>query len=326
VDRLTSSAGRQRVVVLTALLGLCGALFLWPGTARSGAPAQAAVPGCPTEPTEALPGLVNGNALELGNGTTITPCIPNAPLHLRIGYSDGDSGGATGRGTAFTTDSITFPDGTYTIEGTSCGPLGRTEDSTIAMPTILAFADGTQSAGPTDRETYPNAGALSCGTPSSLYADQGWSTEVDQSDEAMLVHMRLKNLQINRDAFMTVAPQGDPAAPTATGTGEYTLTFTPADQDDANWNVGDSCVYTDLWLRADTHIKVNILGIETTVGQLASDKNLWSKFLAAVASLPHIPGLELDAWVYFMSINKGDDCTGSPTTLNLPDTNIEVIP
>lgn len=320
MDRLTRSVGRQRLLLLVALVGLCGASFLGPDAAR----AQSAPAACPTSPTP-LPGLVNGNSLTLGNGTAITPCIPNAPLHLRIGYSDGDSGGATGSGTAYTTDGITFPDGRYTIEGTSC-TLGNTNDVTIAKPTILQFADGTQSAGPANRTTYPDAGFLSCGTPSSLYADRGWPTDFARSDDAMLVHMRLKNLQINRDAFMTVVPQSDPAAPTAAGTGEYRLTFTPANQGLAGWNIGDACVYTDLWLRADSHIKVNIFGIETTVGQLAGDEGLWGSILANIASRDDIPGLELDAWVYLMSTNKASDCTGSPTTLNLPNTNIEVTP
>lgn len=319
MDRLTRSVGRRWGLVL-ALVGLCAASFLAPDPAR----AQSAVPACPTGPTP-LSGLVNGNSLTLGNGTTITPCIPNAPLHLRIGYSDGDSAGVTGSGTAFTTDGITFPDGRYTIAATSCS-LGNTDDSTIAKPTILKFADGTQSAGPANRTTYPNAGFLRCGTPSSLYADRGWPTGFAQSDDAMLVHMRLKNLQINRDAFMTVVPQSNPAAPTTAGTGEYRLTFTPANQEVAGWNIGDSCVYTDLWLRADTHIKVNIFGIDTTVGELAGDDSLWGSILASIASYDNIPGLELDAWVYFISTNKAADCTGSPTTLNLPNTNIEVTP
>lgn len=321
MDRLTRSVGRQWILVLVALVGLGGAFLLGSDAAR----AQSAPAECPTSATP-LAGLVNGNSLTLGNGTVITPCIPHAPLHLRIGYSDGDSGGVTGSGTAFRTDGITFPDGRYTIEATDCSGLGNTDDSTIAKPTILRFADGTQSAGPANRTTYPDTGILSCGTPSSLYADRGWPTDFAKSDDAMLVHMRLKNLQIDRDAFMTVVPQSDPAAPTTAGTGEYRLTFTPANQGLAGWNIGDPCVYTDLWLRADSHIKVNIFGINTTVGELAGDDSLWGSILSSIASRDNIPGLELDAWVYFMSTNKASDCTGSPTTLNLPNTNIEVTP
>jgi hypothetical protein len=314
----------QRLVVLIALLCLCGSAFLWPDPGRPGSRARAALPACSTSPTP-LSGLVNGNTLSLGNGTTVTPCIANAPLHLRIGYSDGATGGSTGSGTAFTTDGITFPDGKYTMRRTGCA-LGITSDTTIAKPTILKFADGTQSAGPANRDTFPSPGFLSCGTKSNVYAANGWPTTFAQSDDAMLVHMRLKNLQINRNAFMTVTPQSNPAAPTVAGTGEYSLTFAPGDQGSAGWNIGDSCVFTDLWLRADAHIKVNIFGINTTVGSLAGDDSLWGSILSSIASMNDVPGLELDGWVYYMNSNKGSDCTGSPTTLNLPSTRIGVAP
>ena len=318
------SRGAQRLLAVAAILGLCVAALLWPDPGRTGDRARAALPACSTSPA-AYSGLVNGNTLSLGNGTTVTPCIPNAPLHMRIGYSDGTTGGSTGSSTAFTTDGITFPDGRYTMSNTGC-TIGITSSTTIAKPTILKFADGSQSAGPANHDYYPNPGLFSCGTKTNVYAAKGWPTTFAQNDNAMLVHMRLKNLQISRNAFMTITPQSDPAAPTVAGTGEYSLSFTPANQGSANWNIGDPCVYTDLWLRADTHIKVNIFGINTTVGSLAGDDSLWGSILSSIASGDDIPGLELDAWVYYMNTNKGTDCTGSPTTLNLPGTNIGVTP
>jgi hypothetical protein len=316
---------RQRSIVVAALVCLCLAAFAWPDPGRSGDGAHAALPACPTSPT-ALSGLVNGNTLALGNGTTVSPCIPDAPIHMRIGYSDGGTGGSlAGSTTQFTTDGITFPDGKLTRAKTGC-TLGVTSDSKIAKPTILRFADGTQSPGPSNVTTYPNAGFLTCGSSSNLYANRGWPTTFAQNDDAMLVHMRLKNLKISRNAFMTVVPQSDPANPTPSGSGDYGLTFTPANQGSAGWNIGDSCVYTDLWLRADTHIKVNIFGINTSVGALAGDDSLWGSILSSIATQSGIPGLELDGWVYYMNTNKGGDCTGTPTTLNLPSTTIGVSP
>jgi hypothetical protein len=316
----------QRVVVLLAVFALLSAAFLWPQRGRGPDRANAALAACSTTPTTSLSGLVNGNTLGLGNGTTVTPCIPDAPIHMRIGYADGGSGGSVaGSTTQFTTDGITFPDGKYTLSKSGC-TLGATSDSTIAKPTILKFADGTQSAGPSNANYYGSTGFLSCGTASNQYAHNGWSTSVVQDNNAMLVHMRLKNLKISKNAYLTVTPQSSATSPTPAGSGQYSLTFTPADQSSAGWNIGDSCVYTDLWLRADTHIKVNIFSINTTVGSLAGDSSLWGSILSSIATQSGIPGLELDGWVYYMNTNKGSDCTGTPTTLNLPSTNIGVTP
>ncbi len=317
--------GTQRLVVLLTLVALGAVICLWPLQGGSGERAVAAAAvTCNTTPGS-FSGLVNGNALALGNGTTVTPCLSNAPIHMRIGYSDGGTGAATGSSTAFTTDGITFPDGKLSLAKTGC-TAGITSGTTIAKPTILKFADGTQSAGPANRSYYGSTGFLSCGTASTQYAYHSWPTSFAQSDNSMLVHMRLKNLQINRNAFMTVVPQSDAANPTVAGTGEYKLTFTPHAQGSAGWNIGDSCVYTDLWLRADTHIKVNIFSINTTVGALAGDDSLWGSILSSIASADDIPGLELDGWVYYMNTNRGSDCTGTPTTLNLPNTDIQVTP
>lgn len=315
----------QRLVVLLVLFALVAALALWPTPDRESDSAHAGpAVACDTSPTP-LAGLVNGNTLSLGNGTTITPCIAKAPIHMRIGYSDGDNGGVAGGGTAFTTDGISFPDGKYTRLRTDCGLFGKS-DSTIAKPTILQFADGSQSAGPSNVTTYTSN--FGC-NQTTLYAQTGWPTGFDKSDDKMLVHMRLKNLQINRNAFLTVVPQAANVSrfnSNVAGTGEYKLTFIPATQSSANWNIGEECVYTDLWLTADTYIKTNILGIATTVGSLAGDSGLWGSILGTIAGLDNIPGLELDGWVYYMNTNKGTDCTGSPTTLNLPNTNITVTP
>ncbi|KQY57050.1 MULTISPECIES: hypothetical protein [unclassified Nocardioides] len=316
---------KQRLLVGLALFGFVQAIGTQPIGSGGPEAAHAAVADCGRD-AQALAGLVTGNTLTLGNGTTVKPCIPNAPIHMRIGYSDGGTGGATGSSTAFTTDGITFPDGKFTRKYTSCGAFQR-NDSTIAKPTILKFADGTQSAGPSNVATSSKWGAFgTCPFDRTLYQDNGWSTSFAKNDNAMLVHMRLKNLQINRNAYMTVVPQATPDNPSAAGTGEYKLTFNPANQGSAGWNIGDGCVYTDLWLRADTHIKVNIFGINTSVGSLAGDDSLWGSILASIASGDDIPGLELDAWVYYMNTNKGGDCTGTPTTLNLPNTNIQVTP
>ncbi|WP_182377980.1 hypothetical protein [Nocardioides sp. WS12] len=330
---LGRGVGRQRLLVLSAVLVFSCAVVAappfgaGPGRADSGGlpTAAAAMPACAKD-AGALSGLVNGNTLSLGNGTTVKPCIPNAPIHMRLGYSNGDTGGATGSSTAFTTDGITFPDGKFTRQYTSCGAFQR-NDSTIARPTILKFADGSQSAGPSNVATSSRWGAFgTCPFDRTLYQDNGWSTSYEKNDNAMLVHMRLKNLEIHRNSYMTVVPQSSVVAPTSSGTGDYKLSFTPSNQGSAGWNVGDSCVFTDLWLRADTHIKVNIFGINTTVGDLAGDDSLWGSILASIATQDNIPGLELDAWVYYMNTNKSSGCTGSPTTLNLPNTVIQVTP
>ncbi|WP_156391703.1 MULTISPECIES: hypothetical protein [unclassified Nocardioides] len=325
--------GRQRLLVVSATLVLSCAVVSAPpfgpgaggGDSNGMLDASAAMPAC-ARSSAALSGLVNGNTLSLGNGTTVTPCVPNAPIHMRLGYSDSDTGSATGSSTAFTTDGITFPDGKFTRQYTSCGAFQR-NDSTIARPTILKLADGSQTAGPSNVSTSSRWGAFgTCPFDRTLYQDNGWSTAFEENDNAMLVHMRLKNLEISRNSYMTVVPQSSVASPTTNGTGEYKLTFVPSNQSSAGWNVGDSCVFTDLWLRADTHIKVNVFGISTTVGALAGDDSLWGSILASIASLDNIPGLELDAWVYYMNTNKASSCTGSPTTLNLPDTVIQVSP
>ncbi|MFT4287172.1 hypothetical protein [Nocardioides sp.] len=318
----TEPVGRQRLVVFLALAALVLALWCWPNSSREGDAAQAALPSCPQTPTS-FSGLVNGNTLSLGNGTTVTPCIANAPIHMRIGYSDGASGASVaGSTTQFTSDGITFPDGKYTRSNTGC-VLGVRSDSKIAMPTILRFADGTQSAGPTNLTTYKSG--ITCPS-TNLYTQAGWPTTGVMDSDKMVVHMRLKNLKISKNAYLTVVPQSDPANPTAAGTGEYKLTFTPQDQSEADWNIGDSCVYTDLWLRADTHIKVNILSINTSVYELATGDGIWGSILSQIASWDGIPGLEMDGWVYYMNTNKGSDCTGTPTTLALPNTNIGVTP
>lgn len=330
---LVPGVGGQRLLVLSAALVLGCAVVSAPpfgsdagrGDSNGLPNAAATMPACARD-ANALSGLVNGNTLSLGNGTTVKPCIPNAPIHMRLGYSNGDTGGATGSSTAFTTDGITFPDGKFTRQYTGCGAFQRT-DSTIAKPTILMLADGSQSAGPSNVPTSSRWGAFgSCPFDRTLYQDNGWSTSFEKNDNAMLVHMRLKNLEINRDSYMTVVPQSSGGSPTTNGTGEYKLTFTPGNQSSADWNVGDACVFTDLWLRADTHIKVNVFGISTTVAALAGDDSLWGAILASIASMDNIPGLELDAWVYYMNTNKASSCTGTPTTLNLPDTVIQVTP
>ena len=323
--RIVQSDGAQRWIVALTVCVLVTAIALWPHPGQEGDAAHAALATCPKTPTS-YSGLVNGNTLSLGNGTTVTPCIPDAPIHMRLGYSDGGTGGSVaGLTTQFTTDGITFPDGRYTLSNSGCS-IGVTSDTTLAKPTILEFADGTQSAGPSNASYYGNTGFFSCGTASNQYSHLGWPTGRTQDSNAMLVHMRLKNLKISKNAYMTVTPQADPASPTAAGTGQYSLTFTPADQSNAGWNIGDSCVYTDLWLRADTHIKVNVFSINTSVGQLAGDNSLWGSILSSIATMSGVPGLELDGWVYYMNTNKGSDCTGTPTTLNLPSTNIGVTP
>ena len=279
----------QRALVVLALFAFAMALFIPPDPDRRGDVAQAAMPACNKTPTT-LTGLVNGNTIALGNGTTVTPCIPNAPIHMRIGYSDGGTGGSTGSGVAFTSQGISFPNGKFTRMYTGCG-IGVRTNSDIPTPTILKFADGTQSPGPSNVTTY-NSG-ITC-PKTTLYAQRGWSTAFEEDDSAMLIHMRMKNLQINRNAFMTVVPQSSTNAPTANGTGDYKLTFTPANQGNAGWNIGDSCVYTDLLVRADTYIRTNILGISATVTDLIS--GTWAWVLNSIAS-GTVDGLEMDAWV-----------------------------
>ncbi|UUZ61468.1 hypothetical protein [Nocardioides sp. B-3] len=265
---------------------------------------------------------MNGNALSPGNGTTVTPCIPNAPIHMRIGYADGGTGASVaGSTTQFTTDGITFPRReVHAYEHHVRGVDSRQQHD---RPADDPQARRRHPDGRPQQRRHLRFVAVWVDRLDAL-REELWPTGFAQSDDAMLVHMRLKNLQILKNGYMTVVPQANPAAPTAVGTGEYRLTFTPANRGTVGWNIGDACVYTDLWLRADTHIKVNVFGINTTVGDPAGDDSLWGSILSSIAT-GNVDGLELDAWVYYMNTNKGS-CTGTPTTLNMPNTGIAVTP